>query len=72
MEGVGGLGFMYAEGVLGGSKFGIDCFHASTNLESTAVSTGRSVENGQRHLIVAAEDRARRNFEACLNIFLDF
>lgn len=65
VEGVGGRGVMNANGVFGGSMFGIAFFQVSTNFESAGASA-RSVENGRRHLIAAL---LRRNLWACLNIF---
>lgn len=66
VEGVGGRGVMNAEGVFGGSMFGIAFFQESTNFESAGVSATTSVENGRLHLIAAL---LMRNREDCLNIF---
>lgn len=68
MAGVGGRGAMYADGVFGGSKFGITFFQESMNFESPAVSAGRSVENWRHHLDDAAEARLRRIRGPCRNI----
>ena len=68
LAGVGGRGFMYADGVLGGSILGFIFFQDSTNLVSSAVSTGRSVENWRRHLMDVAEALLKRDREPCRSI----
>lgn len=71
VEGVGGLGDMNADGVLGGSILGMTDLQPSTNFESTGVSAGTSVENGRLHLIAAALVRDS-NRGTCLNISPEF
>lgn len=68
MDGIGGRGTMYDDGVFGGSILGLTFFQASTNLVSPDVSAGRSVENWRLHLMEAAEARLRRNRGPCRNI----
>lgn len=47
--GMGGLGFMKARGVFGGSIFGATLRHASTNAESSVDTAGASVEKAAVH-----------------------
>lgn len=68
VDGVGGRGVMKAEGVFGGSMFGMVDLQDSTNLASTGVSAGTLVENGRRHLM-AEEVALESNRGACRSIF---
>lgn len=67
-DGVAGLGFMKADGVIGGSVLGITFFQASEKVESTLFAAGRSVEKGRRHFIVVA---LVRSLELCRSMIVD-